>query len=294
MSSSEGLFGDPDFLDKLAYFDLVAKQIIAGSRRGERRSARRGGGTLFKDYRNYVPGDDLRYVDWNFYGRLGSLFVKEFEVEESANILMILDRSLSMGFGEPVKLDFAKKVAAALSYIGLTHLDRVEVVLSPGEGEPRRFAGKQQAPALFEHLQRVEARGETDLYSTVRRCLSGGRRPGVAILISDLLDRRGFQPALDLMLHRHVRTFLVQVSSQEEADPTVRGALRLLDSEDGRKLDVQLDDKIAEAYRKSYRLFCARVESFAKKREIGHARVFSDTPFGEAVLSLLRRGGVIR
>ena len=74
MSSSEVLFGDPDFLEKLAYFDLVAKQIIAGSRRGERRTKKRGAGTLFQDYRSYVRGDDLRYVDWNIYSRLGSLF----------------------------------------------------------------------------------------------------------------------------------------------------------------------------------------------------------------------------
>ncbi|MHC4913313.1 MAG: DUF58 domain-containing protein, partial [Planctomycetota bacterium] len=87
MSRVEALFGDPEFLRKLAYFDLVAKQIQAGSRRGERRSTRTGAGTLFKDHRSYSPGDDLRYLDWNIYGRLESLFVKQFEVEESANVL---------------------------------------------------------------------------------------------------------------------------------------------------------------------------------------------------------------
>ena len=108
MSVPTRLFDDVDSLKWLEQLDLLARQIIAGSRRGEHRGLRRGAGTVFSEYRSYSRGDDLRYVDWNVYGRLGALFVKEFEIEESTNVLLFLDRSLSMDFGEPRKLDYAK------------------------------------------------------------------------------------------------------------------------------------------------------------------------------------------
>lgn len=293
MSRVEDLFGDPDYLRKLSHLDLVAKQIFAGVRRGERRGGRRGTGTLFADYRSYSRGDDLRYVDWNVYGRLGTLFVKEFEVEESANVLIILDRSGSMAFGEPTKLDFARRVAAAIGYIALAHLDRVEILPLPG-GEPRAFSGKAQAPAFFEHLLDIRAEGETDLAASLRVGLAAQRRGGLAILLSDLYDRQGFQHAVDLLIARRHRVFLVQVTALEEEEPRLAGAFRLTDAETGRRIDVRADPRLLDAYEDRWRGFCRRVDRYAVGKEIGHARLRSDADFSQAVLTLLRRGGVIR
>jgi uncharacterized protein (DUF58 family) len=293
MSSPADIFGDEDFLKTLSYLDLTAKQIRAGARRGERRSKRQGAGTLFHDYRSYSRGDDLRYVDWNIYGRLDSLFVKVFEVEESADVLLFLDRSLSMEFGEPTKLDFARRVAAALGYIALSHLDQVRVVPVPGK-EVRTFTGKLQAPGLFSHLLAQTPRGETDLFGAVRRALGPTTRSSLAIIISDLLDPNGWRRAVEYLLHRRHRVFVVHVVSAEEEEPDLEGNLRLIDSETQRTREVRVDDRLLEEYREVYQRFCAQAERFARRREIGHAKVRSDLPFGPAVLTILRRGGVVR
>ena len=293
MSRVGEFFGDPEFLKKLAYLDLVAKQIFTGVRRGERKSARRGAGTVFSDYRSYSRGDDLRYVDWNTYARLGVLFVKEFEIEESANVLLLVDRSDSMAFGEPDKFSFAVRVAAALGYIGLAHLDRVEVLPIPS-GEPRVYGGKQQAPGMFNYLEGVTTGGETDLLGSIQHIISTSRRRGIAILISDLLDPNGWQPAVDLLLARRHRVFLVHIVAPTEESPELDGAVRLVDRENGKKLDVRVDKRLLEVYRKSFKTFCRRVERYAMSKEIGHAQLRTDLPFDEAILSLLRRGGVVR
>jgi len=290
VTAGEGVFADAEFLRTLAYLDLTAKQIRAGARRGERPSHRKGTGTIFRDHRAYTRGDDPRYVDWNVYGRLGALVVKEFEVEESLDVLLYLDRSLSMDFGRPTKLAFARRIAAALGYIGLSHLDRVEVVPVPGD-EPRAFSGKRQAPALFSHLLELEPEGEADLAAAAER---ERRRRGVAVLLSDLTDPEGYRRAVEHLRARRNDVFLVHVVSPEEADPPGRGALRLVDSETGRTRDVRLTDRLAAEYREEFRRFCSRAEAFALKKEIGLARFRSDLPFGPAVLEILRRGGVLR
>jgi len=293
MSSPADIFGDEDFLKTLSYLDLTAKQIRAGARRGERPSHRQGSGTLFRDYRSYSRGDDLRYVDWNIYGRLDALFVKVFEVEESADVLFFLDRSLSMDFGTPSKLDFARRIAAALGYIALSHLDRIGVVPVPGK-EIRTFTGKLQAPGFFSYLLSQKPEGETDLFESVRRALGPARRNSLAIVISDLFDPKGWQRAVEYLLHRRHRVFLVHVVSAEDEEPTLKGNLRLIDSETGRTREVRVNDQLLEEYREVYSVFCAQAESFARRREIGHARIRSDLPFGPAVLTILRRGGVVR
>jgi uncharacterized protein (DUF58 family) len=293
MSRVGEFFGDPEFLKKLAYLDLVAKQIFSGVRRGERKSSRRGAGTVFSDYRSYSRGDDLRYVDWNTYARLGTLFVKEYEIEESANVILLVDRSDSMAFGDPDKFSFAVRVAAALGYIGLAHLDRVEVLPIPG-GEPRVYGGKQQAPGMFNYLETVTTGGNTDLLGSIQHIISTSRRRGIAILISDLLDPSGWQPAVDLLLARRHRVFLVHIVAPTEESPELDGAVRLVDRENGKKLDVRVDKRLLEVYRKSFKTFCRRVERYAMSKEIGHAQLRTDLPFDEAILSLLRRGGVVR
>src|SRR5439155_23156407 len=116
---------EPQFLGKLEQLSLVSKKLFAGQLKGEKRSTRRGTSVEFADYRDYSAGDDLRYIDWNAYARLEKLFLKLFVEEEDLHVYLLVDRSKSMAFGSPPKLEYAKRVAAALGYIGLTNYDRV-------------------------------------------------------------------------------------------------------------------------------------------------------------------------
>src|SRR5258708_36333738 len=117
----------PDFLARLEQLELVSKKIFMGRMKGERRSKRKGQSVEFADYRNYVKGDDLRHLDWNLYARLDRLFIRLFQEEEDLHFYVLIDNSLSMDFGSPSKLHYAKQVAAALSFIALVNMDRVVI-----------------------------------------------------------------------------------------------------------------------------------------------------------------------
>src|SRR4051812_40653536 len=115
------------FMTRIEQLEIISRKIFASKLKGERRSKRKGQSVEFADYRNYVVGDDLRFIDWNIYARLEKLFLKMFLEEEDLNITVMVDVSKSMDFGSPTKALYAKRVAAAMAYIGLCNLDRVNV-----------------------------------------------------------------------------------------------------------------------------------------------------------------------
>src|SRR5688572_10543004 len=145
MSTNLALFDD-EFLKKLEYLSVVSKRIFAGQFKAERRTKRRGTGLEFADYRQYVAGDDFRHLDWKAYLRLNKLILRLFEEEEDLPIYFFLDVSQSMTYRKPPKLDYARRVAAALCYIGLSNLDRVRMVAYAskikGEVPPQRGKGR--------------------------------------------------------------------------------------------------------------------------------------------------------
>src|SRR3989442_9649912 len=152
---------DSTFLKKLERLSLIAKRPFAGQMKGEKRSVKRGTSVEFADYREYMMGDDLRYVDWNTAARLEKLFVKLFIEEEDLYLALLIDTSKSMDFGEPKKLHFAARVAAALGYIGLSNYDRVSVTafaagLGPALPTKR---GKAAVLPFFNYLNQVRADG---------------------------------------------------------------------------------------------------------------------------------------
>src|SRR5260370_7800448 len=125
---------DPEFLARLEQLELVSRKIFLGRMKGERRSKRKGQSVEFADYRNYVIGDDLRFLDWNLFARLDKLFIRLFMEEEDLHFYVLLDNSLSMDFGNPTKLLYAKQLAAALAFIALVNMDRI--VIEPFTNPP--------------------------------------------------------------------------------------------------------------------------------------------------------------
>src|SRR3989440_11480743 len=119
---------DSDFLKKLEYLSLISKRVFRGSLMAQRRTMALGTGIEFADHREYTPGDDFRYLDWNLFARHNELLLKRFQEEEDLHVYFLIDCSRSMAFGSPPKFDFARQVTAALAYIALADLDRVAVV----------------------------------------------------------------------------------------------------------------------------------------------------------------------
>src|SRR6266403_2764211 len=149
---------DPQFLARLEQLELVSRKIFHGVMKGERRSKRKGQSVEFADYRNYVKGDDLRFLDWNLYARLDRLFIRLFMEEEDLHFYVLIDNSLSMDFGTPSKLRYAKQVAAALGFIGLVNMDRVAIEAFNERLTQRLPAvrGKKSLFRVLDFLQKLE------------------------------------------------------------------------------------------------------------------------------------------
>ena len=290
MPATRQEFFSSEFLAQLERLSLLSRRVFRGRVRGERRSPRRGSSVEFFDYRAYGVGDDLRYVDWNIYARLDRLHVKLFVDEEDLCLHLLVDASASMDFGAPTKLAYAARLAAALGFVGLVNLERVGVGIlreRVAEGWPPT-RGRGQVPALLDFLAAVRPGGPTGLSEGLANYAMRAREPGLAVVISDLLDPAGFEAGVRALRERRFDVHLVHVLAPEELDPDLSGDLRLLDSETGEARDLSVDGEAIRGYRERLRTFLERVEAFCRTTEIGYHRVTSDTPVEEFVLSQLR------
>jgi uncharacterized protein (DUF58 family) len=290
MPGTRQAFFTSEFLAQLERLSLLSRRIFRGRVKGERRSLRRGHSVEFCDYRAYGVGDDLRYVDWNIYGRLDRLHVKLFVDEEDLCLHLIVDASASMNFGTPTKLESAVRIAAALGFVGLVNLERVGVgVLRDrvAEGWPPT-RGRNQVPGLLDFLGRVEPSGGTSLNEGLASYAARSRQSGLAVVISDLLDPSGYENGIRALLERRFDVHVVHMLSPEEMNPELAGDLRLVDSETGETRELSMDGDAVRAYRERLRQFLDRAETFCRSKEIGYHRIASDAPIEEFVLAQLR------
>jgi uncharacterized protein (DUF58 family) len=289
---------DSGFLQRLEALSLVSRRRIRGRQRGERRSLVRGRGIEFDDYRAYEPGDDYRYIDWNIASRLDRFFVKLFSEEEDLDVRLLVDSSRSMAAGAPVsKLLLAKRLAAAIGYIGLVNLDRVEVgVFSSGLG-PRlsRLRGRGRAFDLLRFLDGITAEGATDFGLAVRRALDAvPPRRGLLVVISDLLDPRGYEDGLLRARHHRMQTFVIHVLADDELTPHLSGELRLVDAETRRAVDVTVDADALRAYAAARDAYLDGIQRFCFRHGIDYLRTTTSVPADDLVLRYLRQGGLVR
>src|SRR5215467_8976718 len=179
---------DAKFLHRLEQLELVSRKIFLGRLKGERRSKRKGQSVEFADYRNYVIGDDLRFLDWNLFARLDRLFIRLFMEEEDLHFYILLDNSLSMDFGTPSKLHYAKQLAAALGFIGLVNMDRVvmEAFNNRLTQSLPPVRGRRSLWRLMDFLQKIEPAGPSDLHRALRSFTIKSSGKGIVVLLSDL------------------------------------------------------------------------------------------------------------
>jgi uncharacterized protein (DUF58 family) len=295
MATTISLFDD-EFLKKLEYLSILSKRLFPGQFRAERRTKRRGTGLEFADYRQYVAGDDFRYLDWKAYLRLNRLILRLFEEEEDLPIYIFVDASKSMTYGDPSKFDYARRVAAALCYIGLSNLDRVHLVAYSnrikGELPPQR--GKGRIFRVFKFLEEVDTSGETDAKESFKIYCTETRRRGLAVVISDFFDPAGFQSGLDILRHFKHDIFALHVSSHEEENPTLKGELVLVDSENSVSREVTVTPSLLASYKSEYTRFCTEMESYCSKYQLGYIRTVTDFPFEELVLKVFRQGRFLK
>lgn len=296
----------PQVLRRLEQFQLIAARRAKSAAKGERRSRARGQSVEFADYRNYVLGDDLRYLDWNLFGRLDRLFVKLYEEERELPVRIFLDASESMAFGTPGKFDFARQVAAAIGYVALCGFDRVSVHVFPEpqavqdselaayntqvavRGALRNVRGKKSSMQYFANLTALRAGGVADLNAALQRGVLESRQAGVAVVLSDFLDPAGYEAGLTALVARGFQVNAIQVLAPEELDPSTFGDLRLVDSETGALQEVTFGKYRLAAYQQTVANFVQRLREFCQARGAHFFSVSSGTSIEDLLLRQLR------
>jgi uncharacterized protein (DUF58 family) len=287
---------DPDFLHKLEQLELVSRKIFVGRMKGERKSKRRGSSVEFAEHRNYTFGDDLRHIDWNVYGRLDRLFLKLFLEEEDLHVYTLLDTSQSMDFGTPTKLRYGKQVAAALSFIGLVNHDRVLVDTFSARLDQglHGIRGRSQMWRVVQYLEALEPSGTSDLTGAAREFAMRHAGKGVVVVISDFLDKRGYQEALRYLLARNMDIYVVQVLSQEEVQPELVGDLRLVDAEDGEVAEITISAPLLKRYKDNVNAFVGGLKDWCTQRGITYIFTTNQVPFDKLILTYLRERGLVK
>lgn len=294
-SSSPPLL-DAALLRGLERWSLVVKRTSTGVHSGERRSRRQGRSLEFADFREYVPGDDIRFVDWKSYARLDRLFLKLFLHEQELNVLVLLDLSESMTFGDPPKSLLARRLAAALGFLALARQDGVTVAAGGGgrHAPTATFPlarGRGWTPRLLDFLQHAPEGGSLPLSRFVDSALGRFRGRGLVVLVSDLLDRAGHEAAILPILARRHEAIVLHVLSREEWDPALEGDLRLQDSEGGPDVEASATPAALEAYRRRVTEWSEGIDDWCRARGVTYLRVLDDAPPEDVILKTLVRMG---
>ncbi len=291
MSDSRPLL-PPGFLARLAAYDLASRRPSGVLPGGVHLGAHAGAGTLFRDFRPYAEGDDLRTVDWNVYARHGALVTKQFEAEEAVRVVLLLDASGSMAAGDRERLRAAARALAVLGAVALGRGDAVDFLPIPG-GRRRTFRGRSQLPALLEAVGSVEAGGRTDLATGFRRSLSGARGRALAAVASDFLDPRGATAGIDFLRRLGWEVRALHPVAAADLEPPPEGRILLVDSETGEERLVEMTAALRERFREGAARRLSAVRAALRQRGVPWVRIPTDDGSEGALLAALRRGGVL-
>lgn len=285
---------DSTFVRKLDRFALLTRRAMPGEMQGERRSPRRGSSVEFADFRAYVPGDDIRQIDWNMYARMERFFLKLFVAEEELTVHLLIDNTTSMNWGDPNKLLYAKRAAGAFGYIALAGLDRVTVTALGGKAQQMpQVRGRRGALPLFDFLQKLPPGAGSDLLTTCRRYAQTARNTGPLMLCSDLMDEN-WQEALRALTTRPFEITVMHVLAPQELRPQLDGDFRLIDSESGQAIEISADLAVLRQYDQHLQQWREQIESFCSGRGITYIPVDTSVPLEDFLLTNLRQRGVLR
>lgn len=309
-SQETGSILAPDFLGRLEYLSLLSKRMFRGRLLAQRRTMQVGGGIEFADHREYISGDDLRYLDWKVYARHGDRLIKRFQEEEDLHVYLFLDASPSMNRGDEAiqarnsktvpdtfltKWTLAKQLAATLAYIALADLDRASVIVF-GDGLSQSLPpvrGKDQVLSLLKFLESVSITGErTDLASAVDSFVARSPRTGLAVVISDLYDHSGFLAGVDRLRHARFEPHVIQIHTPDEANPTTLGDVEFADCETGQTKKVTVTERKLKQYRDLFAEFVETCKRDCTSRGLPHTVATTDVPFDAVIMAMMRSAAV--
>lgn len=288
----------PQLLAQLERLELVSRKIFRGRMKGERKSKRKGQSVEFADFRQYVAGDDLRFLDWNLYARLDRLFLKLFLEEEDLHFYCLIDASASMDFGEPSKLQIAKQLAASLGFIGLCRADRVkiETLGTPLRAPAPVLRGRHNLWRMANYLEGVEAGPSENvpLVEGVKNFCLRNNGKGILVLITDLMDKQGYDAALRYLVAQQMDVYVLHVLCPEELNPEVKGDLKLIDIEDNDAAEITVSRPLLDRYQRTLAAFIDGARDFCTRRGMNYLMTSTATPVDQVIGNYLRRRGLVR
>src|SRR5205823_1727829 len=239
-------------------------------------------------------GDDLRHLDWNLFGRLDKLFIRLFMEEEDLHFYVLIDNSLSMDFGNPTKLHYAKQVAAALAFIGLVNMDRVVIEAFNDRLTQSLPAvrGKKSLWRVLDFLQKLAPAGTSDMKEAMRTFSLKSSGKGIVVVLSDFMDKNGYEDALRYLVARQMDIYAVQILSQEEIEPEIVSDLKLVDVEDDDVAEITVSAPLLKRYKQNLAAYRAAMHEFCTRRGVMYLFTSNQVPFDRLVLSYLRQRGL--
>jgi uncharacterized protein (DUF58 family) len=292
----ERLADNVDFLAQLDYVNIAARRLFGGQLLGFRRSRRFGTGLEYADFRAYAAGDDERQLYWQAYLQHRRLVIKLFEESAEINIYVLVDTSASMGRGAPEKLLYAKKLAAALTYIALGSQDRISVIPFGTDitTDARPLHGRGHFVEVLKRLDTIEATGATDLGHATRHFVRRYERRGLVILLSDFFDQKSYGEALKVLHHNHYIVTSIQINEKEEIEPTLRGDFELVDCETGAVETARMTPAAIAAYKAAFASHYNELGRLSVAFGYQKAAARTDEPFEDFLIDLFRRGILVR
>jgi uncharacterized protein (DUF58 family) len=280
---------DRQTLERLERLAIRWRKSFGGLVGGHNASRFAGPGQEFLDHRGFHQGDDLRAVNWRAYMRLEKLFLKIFQVEPRTPIRLLLDTSLSMTAAPEAsdgsKFDFARRLAAALAYVGLVRHD--SILLQPfqaGLEDPLlATGGRHRFGPVNDFLAALEPRGKTDFLRVARQFISTYGQPGMVIIVSDFLSDDDILKPLQYLADFGHELLLVQIWADSDRTPRLGGEVTLEDAETGQIRELAVDEEACRAVRDAFDLYSGRIEDLALRSGGRYAGLATSQPLDEAV-----------
>lgn len=287
---------DDEFLKKIEYLYIMSKKVFTGQKKAERKTKKTASGIEFADHRNYAPGDDFRSLDWKIYGRTEKLLIRLFEEKEDLSIYFLIDCSASMMTNNGVKFDYARRMAAALSFVGLSNMDRVSLIPF-NDGVIDRMplcSGRGQIYKVFDFLERIKGEGNTSFEEAFKKFATCSPRRGVAVVLSDLYNPTGYEQALNFLHFQQFETYVIHLTDPSEIEPKERGDIDLVDAETGERFAMTLTPRLKNQLKKAFESYCQEIESYCSRRQMLYIHTPVNVALDDIVLKIFRQGGFLK
>lgn len=269
-----------NYLNKLDNMNISIKTVMDNFYIGNRKSNKKGNSLEFSDFKEYIPGDDIRRIDWNSYARTDRIYVKRFDEEREAGINIFIDASTSMDYGNENKGYYSKILSASLAYIALKSSDNVNIFVCGDELKQSKLnlRSKRFFSDTVEFLDNIRFEGNTSLSRAILQTKDIRLNKGISFIISDFFSEDGFEDGIKSLYYRKQKIAVLHIVSPQEANPALNGNIRFIDSESGLTEEVNLDETVLKNYKKQFEIFSNTIKEAAYKTEGAYKRIVTDMP----------------